>query len=125
MAYIPEDELEGERQRELIKKWDSDYLELMEYTKNSNYGKLKCFHCFLSPTGDDPIFIGINRLVSKGLTNGEQDPIQYPCQIVNRFQCPYERSNLKEDDAVRATNSPFDVEHLFRLQKMAFTVELL
>ena len=35
--------------------------------------KLKYFHCLLNPTGDDPIFIGINRLVSKGLIVGGQE----------------------------------------------------
>ena len=93
----------------------------MEYTKNANYGKLKCFHCLLSPAGDDPIFIGINRLVSKGLIDGGQQGqyIRYPCQVVNRFQCPHERTN-----ANRAVNSTFDVEDLFKLAKMAFAVEI-
>lgn len=126
LTYIPEDELEQKRDREDTEKWDSDYLELMEYTKNPNYGKLKCFHCLLNPAWGDPIFIGINRLVSKGLTNGEQEiePIQYPCQVVNRFQCPYERINIKGDDDLGAMNSNFDVEDLFRLHKMAFAVEI-
>lgn len=39
----------------------------MNYTKNENYGRTKCFDCLLEPKGDDPIFIGINRLVLKGL----------------------------------------------------------
>jgi hypothetical protein len=80
----------------------------------------------LSPVWDDPIFIGINRLVAKGLTNGEQEiePIQYPCQVVNRFQCPYDITNIKEDDNVESTNSHFNVEDLFRLQRMAFVVEI-
>ena len=75
-----------------------NYLELMEYTTNPNYGKLKCFHCLLSPAGDDPIFIGINRSVSKGLFDGklEKIEIQYPCQVVNRFQCPYEGTDSKQ-----------------------------
>jgi hypothetical protein len=125
LTYISEDELEKGRERKDVEKWDSEHLELMEYTKNSNFGKLKCFHCLLSPTGDDPIFIGINRLVAKGLTIGEpeKDPIQYPCQVVNRFQCPYERINTKEED-VANTNSYFDVEDLFRLHRMAFAVEI-
>jgi hypothetical protein len=116
LTYITEDELEGELEREDARKWDSDYLELMEYTKTPNYGRLKFFHCLLSPAGDDPIFIGINRLISKGLTNGEQqrDLIQYPCQVVNRFQCPYERTSVKGDDDLGAMNSNFDVEDLFR-----------
>jgi hypothetical protein len=54
----------------------------------------------------------------------EKHPIQYPCRVVNRFQCPYERTNIKEADVVGTTNSHFDVEDLFRLQKMAFIVEI-
>jgi hypothetical protein len=91
----------------------------MEYTKNSNYGKVKCFHCLLGPTGDDPIFIGINRLVAKGLFNGKHGPPQYPCEVVDRFQCPYERTNAK-----RAMNSAVDVKDLFKLEEMAFAVEI-
>ncbi len=123
LSYIPQDEVDGEREREAVKKWDSDYLELMDYTKNPNYGKLKCFHCLLSPAGDDPIYIGINRLVSKGLGNQEKDPIQYPCQVVNRFQCPYERTNNIGDD-VAAPGSDFNVDDLFRLRRMASIVEI-
>lgn len=100
-------------------KWNLDFEELMEYTKNSNCGKVKCFHCLLSPAGDDPIFTGINRLLAKGLVNGKHDPPEYPCKVVDRFQCPYERTN---DES--AMNSAFDVEDLFRLEKMAFAVEI-
>jgi hypothetical protein len=126
LTCIPEDGLK-EQKREDVWKWDSDFLELMEYTRNPNYGRLRCFHCLLSPDGDDPIFIGINRLVAKGLDNGEQEngPIEYPCRVVNRFQCPYERTNVKEDNEVESTNSHFYVEDLFRLQKMAFIVEIV
>lgn len=87
----------------------------MEYSRNLKYGRLKCFHCVLSPDGDDYIFIGINRLVAKGLTIKKQetgtDSIQYPYQIVNRFQCPYESTNFNEDD-VEATDSRFNVKDL-------------
>jgi hypothetical protein len=58
-----------------------------------------------------PIFIGINILVSKGLG------IEYPCQVVNRFRCPFERS-------VNGKDSSFDVNDLFRLSKLAFSVEI-
>jgi len=106
-------------------EWESDYQELMEYTKNPHYGRLKCFYCLLSPDGDDPIFIGINRLVAKGLNNCEQEngPIEYPCQVVNRFQCPYERTrteNLVDENS----NPHIKVEDLFKLERMAFIVEL-
>jgi hypothetical protein len=124
LTYIPEHELEkGQELRKDIEKWNSNFIELMEYTKNPNYGKLKCFHCLLSPAGDDPIFIGINRLVSKGLIDRKQDPVRYPCKVVNRFQCPYERANINgHDDGVM--NSSFDVEDLFKLHKMAFAIEI-
>jgi len=124
--YVPEGGLNGEPTREDIKEWDSNYLELMEYTRNPNYGKLKCFHCLLNPAGDDSIFIGINRLVAKGLTDDEQEdsPIEYPCQIVNRFQCPYERTNIKKGDDVGIADSQFDAEDLFKLERMTFIVEI-
>lgn len=63
-AHIIESEIEedGDDQK---KKWHSDYLDLMEYKRNPNYGKSKCFYCLPSPVRDDPIFIGINRLVAK------------------------------------------------------------
>jgi len=103
-----------------LETWESDFYELMEYVKNPNYGRLKCFHCLLSPDIDDPIFIGINRLVAKGLNNGilQGDGIQYPCQVVNRFQCPFERNTVSGKD------TPFDVEDLFRLHELAFAVEI-
>jgi hypothetical protein len=37
LSYIPQDEVDGEQEREDVKKWDSDYLEPMEHTKNPNY----------------------------------------------------------------------------------------
>src|ERR687891_42120 len=83
----------------------------MNYTKNANYGRAKCFDCLLDPGGDDPIFIGINKLISKGLG------AEYPCQVVNRFQCPFERSVNEKD-------TPFDVDDLFSLRELAFAVEI-
>ena len=108
-TFIPESELQNKG--EDTKKWYSDYHELMNYTRNENYGRAKCCDCLLEPRGDDPIFIGINRLVSKGLG------AEYPCQVVNRFRCPFERSANRKDTA-------FDVDYLFRLSTLAFTVEI-
>ena len=78
----------------------------------------------MNPAWNDPIFIGINRLVSKQLIDGKRDPPQYPCQVVNRFQCPYERTNAKRDDVPGALNSNFNVEDLFSLERMAFAIEI-
>jgi hypothetical protein len=57
-------------------------------------------------------------LVSKELTNGQQqrDLVQYSCQVVNRFQCPYEVNNDQDN--------MFYVDDLFRLHEMAFAVEI-
>jgi hypothetical protein len=108
-TFKPETELQ--HKDEDTKIWYSDYLELMNYTKNENYGRAKCFDCLLDTGRDDPIFIGINKLISKGLG------AEYPCQVVNRFRCPFERST-------NGKNTSFDVDDLFRLHKLAFGVEI-
>jgi hypothetical protein len=108
-TFIPKTELQDKD--EDTKVWYSDYLELMEYTKNENYGRAKCFDCLLDPRGDDPIFIGINKLVAKGLDAG------YPCQVINRFQCPFEKKTNGKDTG-------FDVDDLFRLLELAIAVEI-
>ena len=105
---------------EQTRKWYSDYLDLMEHKRNANYGRAKCFYCLLSPDTDDPIFIGINRLVAKGLGQNEDEnkkkSIQYPCRVANKFECPYE--NGKRSD------TKFDVEDLFELASIAFAIEI-
>jgi hypothetical protein len=93
----------------------------MEHKRNPNYGKATCFHCLLSPSGNDPIFIGINRLVAKGLEvkdKSQRNIIQYPCSVVNRFECPYDYKQGKVSDI------EFDVEDLFELANMTFAVEI-
>lgn len=39
----------------------------MNYTRNENYGRTKCFDCLIEPKGGDPTFIEINRPILKGL----------------------------------------------------------
>ena len=77
---------------------------------------LEC-HCLLSPDGEDPIFIGINRLVAKGLKQDENkdNSIQYPCHVANRFECPYNYEKGKRSD------TKFDVDDLY---DMAFAVKI-
>jgi hypothetical protein len=75
----------------------------------------------LSPERDDPIFIGINRLVANGLLEENKDSNtspEYPCRIVNRFECPYDYKTGERSSA------KFDVEDLFELANMAFAVEI-
>ena len=69
----------------------------------------------LSPDGDCPIYISINRLVAKGLESKDVNTLlEYPCRIANRFECPYEKGKLSD--------AKFDVEDLFELANMAFAV---
>ncbi len=69
---------------------------------------------------DDAIFIGINRLVAKGLEENKDDKNNhsklYPCHVVNRFECHYEKG--------KSSSAKFDVNDLFELANMAFTVEI-
>ena len=92
----------------------------MEFRRNPNYGNAKCFHCLLSPERDDPIFIGINRLVAKGLQKNwkQGNSIEYPCSTVNRFECPYDCEKGK------VSNTEFEVKDLYELVSMAFAVEI-
>ncbi len=92
----------------------------MEDKRNPNYGRAKCFHCLLSPDRDDPIFIGINRLVAKGLKQDENkdNSIPYPCPVANRFECSYDCEKGKRSD------TKFDVDDLYDLASMAFAVEI-
>ena len=115
-TFLTESELKDSDEQ--IRKWQSDYLALMEFRRNPNYGRTKCFHCLLSPDGDDPIFIGINKLVAKGVEENKNNPIPYPCPIVNRFECPYNYEKGKLSDL------GFDIEDLFSLANMAFAVEI-
>ncbi len=80
------------------------------------------FSLLVKSDRDDPIFIGINRLVAKGLEkdkdNDKNTPIQYPCPVANRFECPYDHEKGKGSDA------KFNVDDLFDLANMAFAVEI-
>jgi len=117
-TFLTESELkDGDEQ---TRKWYSDCLDLMEHKRNPNYGKSKCFHCLLSPDKDDPIFIGINKLVAKGLEDNKADKknnsIQYSCKVENRFECPYEKG--------KGSDARLNVEDLLELASMAFAVEI-
>ncbi|MGC2383229.1 MAG: hypothetical protein WA631_09005, partial [Nitrososphaeraceae archaeon] len=45
-------------------------------------------------------------------------PPEYPCHVVNRFDCPYDCKNGE------SSNTKFDVEDLFDLSSAAFAVEI-
>jgi hypothetical protein len=93
----------------------------MEFGKNTEYGKTKCFRCLLSPDRENAgIFIGMNKVISRAL---DADGVSiYPCKVLNRFACPYDKkvNNYTTDEN---TKSP-DADYLFYLSEIAFAVEL-
>jgi hypothetical protein len=101
--------------------WCSDFERLMEYSRNAEYGKTKCFHCLISTDREEAgIFIGIKKVISRALdTNGDS---VYPCKVLNRFACPYDKksNNYTIDDNMKKP----DVDYLFHLSEIAFAVEL-
>jgi hypothetical protein len=121
-----QDELIGE-----TNNWYLHYIELMQYRKNPNYGRTKCFSCLLSTDREEAaIFLGINKVVARAVEDKDDEDNStsphsfssiYPCPILNRFECPYEKKGKvkqKEED------TKFDVDHLFRLAEIAHLVEL-
>jgi hypothetical protein len=94
----------------------------MEYGKNTEYGKTKCFRCLLSPDREEAgMFFCINKVISRAL---DADGVSiYPCKVLNRFACPYDEKI--NNDAVKndIAKNP-DVDHLFHLSEIAFAIEL-
>jgi hypothetical protein len=102
---------------EKANRWYSGYLELMEHRRNPNYGKTKCCQCLLSPDREEAaIFIGINKVMSRALDSDGNSSSIYPCPILNRYECPYEKKKSNDKD--------LDANYLFSLSEIAFAVEL-
>jgi hypothetical protein len=114
------DNIEDQMLKEEADQWYSDFIKLMEYSRNTEYEKTKCFRCLLSPDREEAaIFIGMNKVISRALDyNGTPT---YPCKVLNRFACPYDKksNNYTMDDDKKP-----DVDYLFHLSEMAFAVEL-
>jgi len=83
-----------ENLQEEANKWYSDYLELMEHRRDPEYGSTKCYECLLCPHRDESaLLIGIHKVIARGLEQekGEDATSIYPCPVINRFECPYEK----------------------------------
>jgi hypothetical protein len=115
------DNIEDQTLKQEAEQWYADFIKLMEYSKNTEYGKTKCFRCLVSPDRENAgIFIGMNKVISRAL-DSDGTPI-YPCKVLNRFACPYDKksNNYTTDNN---TKKP-DVDYLFHLSELAFAVEL-
>ena len=120
------DDIEDTTIKQEANQWYSDYVKLMEYSKNTEYGKTICYRCLISPDREEAaIFIGMNKVISRALdTDGESI---YPCKVLNRFVCPYDKKIVAEgEDMARDKNQieKLNVDYLFYLSELAFAVEL-
>lgn len=94
----------------------------MEHRRDPKYGSTKCYECLLCPDRDESaLLIGIHKVIARGLEQekkeeGGKEAVQdatpiYPCLVVNRFECPYEKE--KE----------LNVNNLFALEIIAHAVD--
>jgi hypothetical protein len=135
LQYFPDDYFEWmfplggipEQLKEEANKWYSDYIELMEFRRNPRIGRTKCFRCLLSPSREEAaIFLGINKVIAMAIDKDENIDNNtssiYPCKVLNRFECPYEKKNCRKEN--QKEDSTSDVDILFNLSEIAFQVEL-
>ncbi len=120
---------EDEKLKEEIQNWNTDYYELLEYRKNPTLGRNKCSGCIFSTDLDDPLFVGIGKVIARIVSNqcnnnnnlnsisdiNNDFLILYPCKVMNFFQCPFESTNNNQ--------YPYTKEKLFVLQIVAFAIE--
>jgi hypothetical protein len=94
-------------------KWYTYYIELMQHKKDPGYGSTKCHECLLCPQRDKfVLYIGIHKVIARGLEperkEGQEYTPVYPCPVINRFECPYEK----------------EVNNLFTIQEIAHAVDM-
>jgi hypothetical protein len=142
LLYFPDDynasisttgTVEDEKLNEEIQKWNSDYYELLEYRKNPPLGRMKCSKCLLSGSNDDPIFIGIEKVFARIVTdhcnnnnaaNSHADGIiTYHCNVMNIFSCPFESKESYNEIEEIESKSPYKREDLFALHQLSFAIE--
>ena len=112
-----------EKLKEDIQKWNSDYYELLEYRKNPTLGRKKCTKCLLSGSNDDPIFVGIEKVFARIVSNQCNNRVNtqsygiitYHCNVMSIFSCPFEGS--------QESIYPYTREDLFTLHQISFAIE--
>jgi hypothetical protein len=126
------DELKEEAQ-----KWNKEYYELLEYRKNPILGRMKCSRCLLSGSNDDPIFVGMEKVFARIITNqcnnnnnnnnnvtntNFYNLITYHCNVMNIFSCPFESIKSLNEKEIESKDQ-YKREDLFALQRLAFAIE--
>jgi hypothetical protein len=132
LQYFPDDyngyiSSFNEELKEETQKWNKEYYELLEFRKNPTLGRNKCSRCVFSTHLDDPLFVGLGKVVARivsnqcnnnnnlnYISNTDNVSISYPCRVMNFFQCPFENNN---------NQFPYTKQNLFALQRLAFAIE--
>lgn len=95
---------------------------------------MKCSKCLLSGSLDDPIFVGIEKVFARIVSNQcnknntvnhhSDGVITYHCNIMNIFSCPFEsiRSN-NENEEIEESKYAYKREDLFALHQISFAIE--
>ena len=120
--------------KEEVQNWNADYYGLLEYRKNPILGKHKCSKCLLSGSNDDPIFIGIEKVFARIVSNQcnknntvntqSHETITYHCNVMNIFSCPFEsKEESYNEKQIEESKYPFKREDLFALQRISFAIE--
>ena len=135
LQYFPDDyngsisasgTVEDEKLKEEIQKWNNDYYELLEYRKNPTLGRMKCSKCLLSGSNDDPIFVGIEkvfaRIVSNQCNNNivnnqSHEIITYHCNVMNIFSCPFESKEESYNEKEMKNQNIHTKEKIYLLYK--------
>jgi hypothetical protein len=130
LQYFP-DEYNGsissfkEELKEEIQQWNTEYYELLEFRKNPTLGRRKCSSCIFSGHLDDPLFVGIEKVIARIVSNQCNDNnavnnrydgiITYHCNVMNIFSCPFE--------STEESKYPYKREDLFTLHRISFAIE--
>ncbi|HSF49811.1 MAG TPA: hypothetical protein VLA74_03545 [Nitrososphaeraceae archaeon] len=132
LQYFPDDyngyiSSFNEELKEETQKWNKEYYELLEFRKNPTLGRNKCSRCIFSTHLDDPLFVGIEKVVARIVSNhcnnnnnstisnvNNDFLISYPYKVMNFFHCPFEHNNNQYS---------YTKEKLFFLPGVTFAIE--
>jgi hypothetical protein len=83
--------------REDVNAWHREYIDLMIFTKNPDFGRRKCADCLLDPDKEKSYF-GLYKFIANALEvelSNSNETSLYPCQVVNFFSCPYDNDHTE------------------------------
>jgi hypothetical protein len=145
LQYFPDDYygsisiigIKDESLREEILNWNKEYYDLLEYRKNPTLGRMKCSKCLLSGSHDDPIFVGIEKVFARIVSNQcnknnvannhANGFITYHCNVMNIFSCPFESKEESYNNSIGGKDEkakyPYKREDLFALHQISFAIE--